>query len=155
MPARASYELKISGELAGPLDSFQSFTERVKQVLPSTPPAATPGGGWPGGFLLNGYKTCLWDSRVEQSSADITTVSFFAEVNIIAAGSIHDSRARLLHDVTWFYHYRDEQWYQELSAALQQLNAEFIKQHGQANLRSRIQFHTWRWYCGNGGGGGE
>src|SRR5258708_19097577 len=153
MPARASYELKISGELAGSVDSLRSFGPSIRDVLPSTPPKSARGAGWPAGFVLDGYKTCLWDSRIEAYSPTITTISFFAELNIIVEGSIYDSRARLIEDVTWFYHYRDQPWYQELAARLRQLNEDFIAKHGQPALRSRIQFQSWKWYCGNGGGG--
>lgn len=141
MPTHSSYLLRLMGtttdsKLAGAFTQFFGSRPHHDAGVPDQ----KPGQGWPDGFLLQGYETCVWEPGEEPApDGQGTLLSFRAEAHRIRSGSLFANRATMVPEVQWFYHSLEYRWHMDLKAWLQQ--------SGYA-----IKFHTWQWYCGDGGG---
>jgi hypothetical protein len=163
MPAMGWYEVKISGVLRGPIASNKKQIDEFQDVFPVTkPPSAsnwTPLLGWPKGFMLPGYKEGFWISDADDvpSAASaralggdtVTLLTFHVELLKTFPGTLFINRVKMIEDVKWFYEYCDREWYKELKRKINDLNASFQLA---GKLIGRVDFHAWKWYCGNGGG---
>jgi hypothetical protein len=171
MASMASYVLKIAGSIDGRPEENADLIKRIDQAFGDRPekgtgiPDKTPGHGWPAGFMLQGYRLCVWRRdagpterfdpydpkylekvKVKEATRYVTQYTFFAEVNQFRLGSLYEKRDVMLPEVRWFYHYPQYQWYRDLLKILDDIRKMVPKKR----VIQPIWFSEWRWYCGDG-----
>lgn len=172
MASMSSYVLKIAGSFDGRPEENANIIQRIDQAFGDPPkegtgvPDKTPGDGWPNGFVLQGYRLCVWrrdpgptehfdpdDSDYYKKVTDtkatkyVTQYTFFTEVNRFRLGTLFAKREEMLPEVKWFYHYAQYEWYRALLRILKTINNEMIPEKQRIHP---IWFCDWRWYCGDG-----
>lgn len=148
MPWRVSYELHVEGVIEGTVHDLvrggavQACINAFRHRFPPGGPGAA--AAWSGPFVLPGYQPCGWTSD-GVAEAPNTALLFHAEVK--RAFPLNQGPAA--NDLQWFYGYRGQQWYNDLTVAMQQV--ENAAQQQGLNVIRPLGVRAWRWYCGNGG----
>jgi len=183
MAVTTYYTLNISGVLGQPYDPTSTVESEWRAVFGDAPSndgkprlsaaqAATAADlPWPEGFLRpnvdvaprkltgannrdydlgGGWDIEGWEISVEPAAnGSHTKLTFMAEVEFKGNGGIDDHKESQKRDAEWFFEHAAKPWHQTLKARLVAFNNDHKE------MIEPAWFREFKFYCGNGGGGGE